>query len=236
MLGVLSLLVAAATVSLPWSGPWLLGGRDSTATAPSTAPAAGPEPAPFVVEPQARFRPVAARAAARAAGPARAAGARPAGPAQAGRATRLSTVAAVPLGLAVPRLGVDAPVVGIGTTDGVLVPPPDPQTLGWWVDGAKPGAARGGALFTGHTVHTGGGALDDLEALHRGDRVTVRTAAGALDYAVSGVVVYRKATLAADAARVFSQEVPGRLVLVTCEDWNGSGYDSNVVVFAEPAT
>jgi hypothetical protein len=46
--------------------------------------------------------------------------------------------------------------------------------------------------------------------------------------------VYRKARLAEDAARVFSQTVPGRLVLITCEEWNGSAYLSNAVVFAEP--
>jgi hypothetical protein len=28
--------------------------------------------------------------------------------------------------------------------------------------------------------------------------------------------------------------VPGRLVLVTCEDWNGARYLSNVVVIATP--
>ena len=65
------------------------------------------------------------------------------------------------------------------------------------------------------------------------DRVQVRTGKGAIGYAVSGVTIYRKASLARDAARVFSQTVPGRLVLITCEDWNGSGYDSNAIVFAE---
>ena len=47
------------------------------------------------------------------------------------------------------------------------------------------------------------------------------------------MTVYRKSTLARDAQRVFSQTVPGRLVLITCEGWNGAGYDSNAVVLAE---
>jgi LPXTG-site transpeptidase (sortase) family protein len=139
----------------------------------------------------------------------------------------------LPLRLVVPSLDVNAPVVPITAPGGVLLPPSDPQTLGWWRDGAQPGAARGGALITGHTVHTGGGAFDDLETLRKGDEVGVRTARGLLRYAVTEVTVYRKATLARDAARVFSQSVPGRLVLITCEDWNGSGYDSNAVVFAD---
>jgi LPXTG-site transpeptidase (sortase) family protein len=136
--------------------------------------------------------------------------------------------------LVVPRLHVDAPVVPIGAPGRVLVPPGDPQVLGWWDGGAVPGAAHGGALVTGHTVHTGGGAFDDLETLRPGDPVRVRTARGTIRYAVTGVTVYRKASLARDAAKVFRQRGPGRLVLITCEDWNGTTYLSNAVVFADP--
>ena len=140
-----------------------------------------------------------------------------------------------PVRLVVPRLHVDAPVVPIGAPGRVLVPPGDPQVLGWWDGGAVPGAAHGGALVTGHTVHTGGGAFDDLETLRPGDPVRVRTARGTIRYRVTGVTVYRKASLARDAATVFRQHGPGRLVLITCEDWDGSTYRSNAVVFADPA-
>ncbi|MGZ8736078.1 MAG: class F sortase [Nocardioides sp.] len=139
----------------------------------------------------------------------------------------------IPVRLLVPSLRVDAPVVPISAPGGVLLPPDDPQTLGWWSAGAQPGAATGGALITGHTVHSGGGAFDDLETLDLGDVVRVSTSAGLLEYAVTDVAVYRKATLARDAERIFSQTVPGRLVLITCEGWNGTGYDSNAVVVAE---
>jgi len=141
----------------------------------------------------------------------------------------------IPRRVVVPRLGVDAPVVGLDAAPGgVLVPPDDPTVLGWWRDGARPGAVRGAALITGHTVSSGGGAFDDLETLRIGNRVTVRTGRGPIDYQVTGVTVYRKAKLTRDAERVFSQSVPGRLVLITCEDWNGSRYLSNAVVFADP--
>lgn len=149
---------------------------------------------------------------------------------------RPSSGAGVPVELRIPELGVHAPVVGIEATDRLLTPPDDPQVLGWWSAGAPAGAALGGTLITGHTVSTGGGAFDDLETLSRGDTVTVRTPRGAVRYAVTRVLIYTKASLANHAERVFSQEVPGRLVLVTCEDWNGETYLSNVVVFAEPVT
>jgi LPXTG-site transpeptidase (sortase) family protein len=139
----------------------------------------------------------------------------------------------VPRRLVVPMLGVDAPVIPITAPDGVLLPPSDPPMLGWWRDGARPGAARGGALITGHTVSSGGGAFDNLETLRGGDEVRVRTPDRVLRYEVTGVRIYRKARIARDAEQLFSQTVPGRLVLITCEDWNGSFYESNAVIFAE---
>lgn len=209
-LAVLGVALTAAALVLIWSAVAGLRDRAELAQAdpvPETA-------APYLVEPVVRIQSVQAPARDRLPARLRAAG--------------------VPARLLVPRLDVDAPVVPIGATGGVLTPPSDPQTLGWWDDGAVPGARQGGALITGHTVHTGGGAFDDLETLRPGDRVRVRTAKGTIRYAVSGVTIYRKATLARDAARVFRQSGPGRLVLVTCEDWNGATYLSNAVVFADP--
>jgi sortase (surface protein transpeptidase) len=85
-------------------------------------------------------------------------------------------------------------------------------------------------------VHTGGGALQDLEQLTTGERIVVRTDRGRIAYEVASVRVFSKGRLAQEAERVFSQEVPGRLVLVTCEDWDGSQYLSNVVVVATTAS
>ncbi|MDN4172491.1 class F sortase [Nocardioides sp. SOB77] len=139
-----------------------------------------------------------------------------------------------PVRLRIPDLGVDAPVEPVKAPDRTLVPPSDPQRLGWWADGAKPGDREGSALVAGHTVHTGGGALDDLEQLTEGDRVVVRTDRGVLRYAVAKVRIYTKGRLASDAERLFSQDAPGRLVVITCEDWDGTRYLSNVVVTAVP--
>jgi LPXTG-site transpeptidase (sortase) family protein len=136
----------------------------------------------------------------------------------------------------VPALGISSRVIPIHAPNRALVPPSDPQRLGWWADGAKPGAARGSAVVTGHSVHTGGGALDDLESLRPDDRVVVRTDHETLRYVVRRVRIYDKGSLDELAAAVFSQKVPGRLVLVTCEDWNGERYLSNVVVTAKRPT
>ena len=77
--------------------------------------------------------------------------------------------------------------------------------------------------------------MDNLERLHEGDRVTVYTGRGIIPYDVRSVEVFGKGSVAQHAKRLFSQEVKGRLVLVTCEDWDGTRYLSNVVVVAKPS-
>ncbi len=157
-------------------------------------------------------------------------------------ATYASSRPGYPDRLVVPALEVDAPIRPIEAPDRTLVPPADPQVLGWWASGARPGADTGSALVVGHTVHTGGGALDDLETLEQGDEVLVHSHRGTggggsertESYVVEDVQVYRKGDLARRAADLFSQEVDGRLVLLTCEDWDGTRYLSNVVVTAVP--
>jgi LPXTG-site transpeptidase (sortase) family protein len=139
-----------------------------------------------------------------------------------------------PVTVTVPSLGISARVLGIRARGGTLIPPANPRLVGWWSDGALPGAAKGSAIITGHTVHDGGGAFDDLDELAAGDAVSVATGRGTLNYVVTSVTIYRKKALAKQAAKLFDQSVPGRLVLVTCEDWDGTGYLSNAVVIALP--
>jgi LPXTG-site transpeptidase (sortase) family protein len=207
----LGLVLAAVTVTLPWTAravadrePGQLSRAVAVPRVASSQGSATPAAEPYVVAPDVDVS----------------------------TAPRPRPAPGVPLRLLVPSLHVDAPVIPISAPGGVLLPPGDPQTLGWWSAGARPGAATGGALITGHTVHTGGGAFDDLDTMKPGEVVRVRTPSGTLDYAVSQVTIYRKSTLARDAERIFSQTVPGRLVLITCEDWNGTDYDSNAVVVA----
>jgi LPXTG-site transpeptidase (sortase) family protein len=135
----------------------------------------------------------------------------------------------------VPALGVRAPVAGIRTEDGSLTPPSDPSRVGWWTGGARPGASAGAAVVTGHTVRAGGGAFDDLETLAAGDDVVVRSGAREVAYAVDTVEVLSRDELARRSASLFGRTGPGRLVLITCEDWDGTAYRSNVVVTARPA-
>jgi LPXTG-site transpeptidase (sortase) family protein len=134
----------------------------------------------------------------------------------------------------VPRLHVDSDVVPISGQSGALLPPSDPQLLGWWQEGRQVGAEEGTAVITGHTVHTGGGALDHLDKLVVGDTVRVRTDNGWIRYAVRQTRIYSTDALARNATSIFRLGGTGRLVLITCDDWNGSFYESNAVVVATP--
>lgn len=144
--------------------------------------------------------------------------------------------AADPTRLRVPSLDVDARLVPIVVDeDRVLAPPEDPAVVGWWEASARPGERKGQTVLTGHTLHAGDGALDRLPRLRRGAHVDLVTGKGTMRYRVTGVEVLDIATVAERAQELFGQDRQrGRLVLVSCTDWNGSSYDSNVIAFARP--
>ena len=143
---------------------------------------------------------------------------------------------AKPTRLVVPALGLRAPIAPIEVSpSGVLDPPADVDVVGWWQRSMRPGAGRGQTVLTGHTVHTGGGVMDRLGDLRRGQAVRVVTPKGAMVYRTTRVVTLSKAELAEQSQGLFGQERDRtRLVLITCTDWNGSDFDSNIVAFARP--
>lgn len=140
-----------------------------------------------------------------------------------------------PVQLRVPSAGLRADVVPIGLpADGVLDPPSDPDLVGWWKGSRRPGAATGQTVLTGHTVHTGGGAMDRLGDAKRGARAVVVTDEGRVVYRITKVEVLSKAELAEQAVELFSQDRgDNRLVLITCTGWNGTEFEENVVVHAD---
>ncbi|TWD82736.1 LPXTG-site transpeptidase (sortase) family protein [Kribbella amoyensis] len=221
-------LLAVAGLLVAGIGAGVQFGRDQAGASPTPGPSASPSARPG--GPKALLTPPSESPAEKPDQPSASssAGTRKGTPAttsaRPGRPTRIS----------LPQLGITAPVVGIKAVNGQLIPPADATKVGWWSGGAQPGAARGSAVITGHTVHNGGGAFDDLDQLRPGTTVTVTTARGTLRYQVTSVTTYRKRSLAAHAGELFDQQVKGRLVLVTCEDWNGQVYLSNVVVVARP--
>ncbi|WP_243859646.1 class F sortase [Amycolatopsis arida] len=122
------------------------------------------------------------------------------------------------------------------TADGTL---PIPDSLGeatWW--GAELGAGHGAALLSGHVNwNRRKGPFDELWRIRSGQEVIVLdTAGGRWVYRVTDVLTLHKDELPAHAQRLFGQDGPHRLVLVTCGgDYVGGtdGYRDNRIVTAE---
>lgn len=162
----------------------------------------------------------------------------PASPADAAQSHAAATVAAAPpTRLHAPAIGVDAPVVPIGVDGRALVIPDDPSVVGWWRDGARPGAPTGTVVLAGHVDawDTGPGALFHLARIRPGDAVSVRTDTGERGYVVEAVRRYPKPELPVE---VFAPAGRPRLVLISCGgafDRRLRSYTDNVVVYATPA-
>ncbi|WP_203338220.1 class F sortase [Nocardioides limicola] len=143
---------------------------------------------------------------------------------------------AQPVRLIVPSIDLRAPIRNIEVDmDGVLWPPDNVNEVGWWERSAKPGATRGQTVITGHTVARGGGVMNDLGDVEVGDTVRVRTREGLFDYEATEIFVYSRAELAENAEMLFGQDRKQvRLVLITCTDFDGRVYQSNIILFAKP--
>ncbi len=153
-------------------------------------------------------------------------------------APAVATIAAAPpTRLHAPAIGVDAPVVPVGADGRALAIPDDPSVVGWWRDGARPGARTGTVVLAGHVDawDTGPGALFHLARLRPGDAVSVGTDTGERGYVVEAVRRYPKPELPAE---LFTPAGRPRLVLISCGgvfDRRLRSYTDNVVVYATPA-
>jgi LPXTG-site transpeptidase (sortase) family protein len=139
----------------------------------------------------------------------------------------------VPKRLKIRELGVDAEVLALGkAADGSQEVPTSLGATSWWRDGAKPGEA-GNTVIVGHTASRTDGVFDELGTLRRGDRVTVKARHGTLDYTVTETSKVEVAKFPSVSDSIYSETGPSGLVLMTCGDWNGSDFDTTVIVRAE---
>jgi LPXTG-site transpeptidase (sortase) family protein len=122
----------------------------------------------------------------------------------------------VPVWLSIPKLGVEARVVGVGEEDdGAMASPSDPDEVAWYALGPGMGV-NGNVVFAGH-VNWGGslrvfGRLDWLTA---GDTVLVIDADGnGYQYVVESSRWVRADE--AELEQVFGQEDSAVITLITC--------------------
>lgn len=153
-----------------------------------------------------------------------------------------AAIVIAPIRIEIPRLGVAAPIVPVGTDNsGALEVPRDPKTVGWWQYGARPGARTGTSILAGHINYAGvTGALADIGTLNPGDDVFVygfsKGKQQKLHFRITGVRTYDKQGL--PFQQIFDQHSIGRIALVTCGgpfDASTGNYLDNIVAFAVPA-
>lgn len=168
------------------------------------------------------------------------AGATPSSPPASSHAPAARSVSAVgrstPVGLRIPAIGVDTPVMKLGLAgDGSVQVPPITahDRAGWYEHSPVPGRT-GPSVILGHvTVGSyGDGVFRRLGALRRGDRITARLADGTeTGFAVTAVRTVAKADFPAD--EVYGDVDRPELRLITCGGpRTGDGYLDNVIVFA----
>jgi LPXTG-site transpeptidase (sortase) family protein len=142
----------------------------------------------------------------------------------------------VPVGLRIPAIGVDTPLMRLGLApDGSVQVPPIAahDRAGWYRNSPTPGQ-KGPSVILGHvTVGAyGDGVFRHLARLRHGDRIVVRLENGrSAVFAVSTVRTVAKADFPADA--VYGDVDRPELRLITCGGLrSGNGYLDNVIVFA----
>ncbi|WP_229403120.1 class F sortase [Micromonospora okii] len=146
---------------------------------------------------------------------------------------------AAPTTVSIPRIGVDAPVMTLGTNpDGTVQVPPLEQAMsaGWYSPGASPGEI-GNAVLVGHvdSAKVGGPAVFfQLGALRTGDTIAVSRDDGSrLTFTVDDVRSYPKNDFPSEL--VYGPSDRAGLRVVTCGgqfDEEAGSYVDNVVVFA----
>ena len=140
-----------------------------------------------------------------------------------------------PVLLRIPAIEVDARVVPVGVRDGEVDLPRRDSRVGWYRNGAAPGAPEGTAVLLGH-VRTafGPGPFTSLAHLEPGDQVRVDREDGSTTrFRVTARRRYHKDDLPASA--LFAPDQRPLLVLITCGGpVEGHHYRDNVVVVAEP--
>ncbi|WP_217132294.1 class F sortase [Streptomyces sp. AC558_RSS880] len=142
----------------------------------------------------------------------------------------------VPVGLEIPAIGVDTPVIRLGLAPDhtVQVPPVTAHDrAGWYRHSPTPGQT-GPSVILGHvTVGAhGDGVFRHLARLRRGDGIVARLENGtAAVFAVDSVRTVAKADFPTDA--VYGDVGRPELRLITCGGpRTGDEYRDNVIVFA----
>lgn len=170
-------------------------------------------------------------------GPASGPGGEPAGDTDAPLGSAAVGALPEPERLRVPAMDLDERLVDLAIApDGTMEVPEDPDRVGWFTGGGRPGGP-GPTVVAGHVDSLEGPAVfARLGEVAVGDEVLLDTAAGTATYVVSDVRAVPRDDF--PTAEVFGATRSDVVRLVTCHgryDRGGAGYTENLVVTAQRA-
>lgn len=141
-----------------------------------------------------------------------------------------------PARLILPRLGVNARVIDVGTQpDGKMAVPENGRTLGWYRFGPKPGDT-GNAVIDGHVrTAKGPGTFSHLKDLKPGDEIRIVDEDGRTrTFRVREATEYRVADV--PMQKLFGRTDGRHLNLITCAgtwDTTLGHYDKRLIIYAD---
>jgi LPXTG-site transpeptidase (sortase) family protein len=140
-----------------------------------------------------------------------------------------------PARVAIPAIGVDAPIVPVGLDAGGAMQTPGFGSAGWYEPGPKPGEA-GPAVVVAHVDSKANGpdVFFRLRELRPGDQVTVHYPSQARTFRVTATEQAAKTAL--PTGKIWTGTADPVLRLITCGgafDRRAGSYLDNVIVYAD---
>jgi sortase (surface protein transpeptidase) len=141
-----------------------------------------------------------------------------------------------PTSIAIPAIGVHAPIVAVGLQADGTMQVPDPDQVGWYRLGPQPGAP-GPAVLIGHVDdRTGPAVFYRLRQLRPGDQILVGQSDGTTSRFLVGRLEQHPKT-ALPTNRIWTTTTRPVVRLITCSGpfIRATGhYRDNLIVFASP--
>ena len=142
-----------------------------------------------------------------------------------------------PATITIPAIGVEAPIVGVGLQADGAMEVPEPDQVGWYKLGPRPGEG-GPAVLVGHVRYrrTGPAVFYRLGELRPGDEILVGQRGGATTRFLVGRLERHPKT-ALPTGRIWTGATRPLLRLITCGgsvDRRTGHYRENLIVYASP--
>jgi hypothetical protein len=141
-----------------------------------------------------------------------------------------------PTSIAIPAIGVHAPIVAVGLQTNGAMQTPNPGQVGWYRLGPRPGAP-GPAVLIGHVDnHTGPDVFYRLRQLRPGDQILISQADGTTSRFLVGRLEQHPKT-ALPTSHIWTTAPGSWLRLITCGGpfSHATGhYRDNLIVYASP--